>query len=302
MIFNSEKSGFCIFCGKTINENNYSTEHIIPKSILKSDCLTIDSVCKNCNHLIGKKVEQPAIRYLKKKIGRLILDNQNIRFGRRRRRNRRIKIQEGGSFLPYEGKKKLVPTSIWINTENKRLEFVLDPHRAKLFNFDSKDISEKSETFTTWFPYNSNEGLTQLQLLGNKIIFELCYWLWEDSFLKTEDAKIMKEWILRGVIEEDITSVLKEDEPVVYEVPDDFKETGEEPAVKISPFDNTPHITFAVLSFPNGQWFALLNLFGIEITTNLFSLPSNIVEELKKNKGIVLIIRTTAHKGHSKVF
>lgn len=82
----SKEEMVCIFCRRPLDNNNSSIEHIIPKSIIKIDSMVINSVCKECNYLIGKKVEQPAIKYLLREVARIVISNQSIKSGRRRKK------------------------------------------------------------------------------------------------------------------------------------------------------------------------------------------------------------------------
>lgn len=293
MLPTSKKSQSCIFCSVELTKENSSLEHIFPNSILCSSIFILDTVCKECNQQIGTQIEQPAVPFLKKIIGALMEEGFPIQFGRRKRRSRYIKLSKGVTFLPYDEKVEPLLTTLWADTETKEKILSLYPRSKRTVGLDRSKISSKE--FYTYFPDDKNKGLDEIQLLGNKIIFELCFWLWKKDFLQSKDAEYLKAHILECKVDNTKTLTLKENEPLIYLGPEDATSTEQEQVKFVSAFENPPHITFAVvdLSDENGKWLALLNLFGdLEITCNLFNLSSEIKKELDKTKGIVLLIKT----------
>jgi len=298
------KNPHCILCGISLTDKNQTIEHIIPKSIFHSNKVVIREICKKCNNKLGKEIEQPAVQYLKEIIGGLVVQGHPLRLGRRNKKRRYIREGKAMGILPFKKGTEYIPCLMDIDLVEKTRTLNFQPDWVKK---DSKDFVENfPDEHAIIFPARDNDGLEELQLLSFKIIFELCYYLWGIMFLKSKSAEDLKKILLDGQLDFSKTEILKPEIPLL-EWSDDHnsKETSNEEMeinedqeeVLPSPFDNPPHITFAIIKPEEVHWIAVLNLYGsVEFTTRLFDQDKEMNDILEETEGIILIIEQTGKK------
>jgi len=301
---NKPKSN-CIFCGIRLTSKNRTIEHIIPKAIFYSNKVVLREICKKCNNKIGRICDQPAIPYLKEFVAELILKGYPLKLGRRNRNRRYIKQGLATNILHFKEKKEILPGTRLIDLEEKIKVIDLHPDWVKKEDLNLKEnFPEKG---TMFFPARENEGIKELHLLSYKIIYELCYLLWGEKFLGTNSAKDLKEDIIRGKVNLSKTEILEHNVPLLNWdnksenfsseiVNKDNSIDHNIPLIK-SPFDNPPHITFAIIKPEDIIWLAVLNLYGIfEFTYTMFRSDNEMQIILEGTKGIVLVVEQTGEK------
>ena len=158
-----------------------------------------------------------------------------------------------------------------------------------------------------FFPTRENKGIIELHLLSFKIIYELCYLLWKERFLKTNSAKELKKYITNGKVDLSKTEILDSNVPLISwdnKSKNDSSDIARQnnstdiniPLIK-SPFDNPPHITFAIIKPEDIIWLAVLNLYGMyEFTDTIFRDDNEMQKILEDTKGVILIIEQTGEK------
>jgi len=301
---NKTKSN-CIFCGISLTYKNRTKEHIIPKSVFYSNKLVIREICKKCNNKLGKICEQPAIPYIKEMIAELILKGYPLKLGRRNRNKRYIKQGLAVNILEFKKKKELIPSTMFIDLQERIRGIDLHPDWVK------KEVLNLKQNFpekgTMIFPARENEGIKEIHLLSFKIIYELCYLLWKEKFLRTNSAEELKEYITKGKVDLSKTEILDPNIPLLNwdnKLKNDSSEIAKHnnltdnniPQVK-SPFDNPPHITFAIIKPEDIIWLAVLNLYGMnEFTYTIFRKDNEMQKILEETKGVFLIIEQTGEK------
>jgi hypothetical protein len=287
----------CIFCGIELNKKNISIEHIIPNSIYPTNKLVIRNFCKKCNNKLGRICEQPAIPYLKELMAELILRGYPLEYGRRKKKSEIINQGIGWGAMTFGDKREGMPIRMQIDTITKQRQFVFEPSWVKKDYLDSSTIS--SDEGRAIFPLFENKGSKEMQKLGHKIIFELCYILWKEDFLKTNAAKELKDMILNSEMDETDTESLEWEIPLFpWKELDGHEDIKKEiPLSHLSFFDNPPHITFAIIKIKDLEPIAILNFFGMfEATIRLFKNDIEINNILEKEQAIVLIIKQTGKK------
>ncbi|MFX1477158.1 MAG: HNH endonuclease [Promethearchaeota archaeon] len=301
-----EHKSNCFICGIGLNKTNRTIEHIIPLSIYYTNKLIIKNICKKCNNKLGRICEQPAIPYIKEIIGELILKGYPLKLGRRNRNRRYIREAKALSFLPIEKKTEIVPCVMDIDLEEKKRIISYHP---EWFKRPDLDLSQNfPETWSIIFPARDEEGMKELSLLSFKIIFDLCYFLWNDVFSRTNSFKFLKKIIMTGHFDFSRTEILDPDIPLLNwedyledislnKTCKNILQQKERNQPIKSPFDNPPHITFAIIKPENVKWIALLNFYGlIEFSTLIFKNDDEMDQILEQSKGIITIIEQIGKK------
>ncbi len=287
----------CIFCGIELTNKNRTIEHIIPKSIYHTNKFVIRKFCKKCNNKLGRICEQPAIPYLKGLMAELMLKGYPLKYGRRKNKSRIINQGIGHGALRFGEKREGMPCKLQVDTINKERQIVFEPNWVKKEYLDFSNIT--SDEGMVIFPVMEKNGSKEMQKLGHKIIFEMCYILCKEEFLITEGAEKLKTLILNDATDDSDLENLDWECPVFsWKDLEEYNDIKEELSPsQLSLFDNPPHITFAILKIENLEPIAILNLFGMfETTIRLFKNDININKLLEKEQAIIVVIKQTGKK------
>lgn len=203
----------CIYCGK---DGMDSDEHIVPLA-MGNKKMVIKCVCKKCNDHLGEKVDaplvnNPLVKMFRINSGLTERKGKSIKFFE----GREIDVNTGIAFDMEGGKLKIAPCIK--TTEDCTYRIVAESHKDA-FNYFRKvmkrkgisddeienNLSEANLGYEKMMIPEFNKVVTmdytQLALPAIKIAFEYSYWVFGETYLEDDIAKIFRKELNNAINE-----------------------------------------------------------------------------------------------------
>ena len=277
MIKKQVKEYFCVYCGKSYKDNNWSDEHVIPTSMGGPKKYTIIS-CYDCNNKISKEIEQIALQSqeLRTRIGELISDGFKIKF---RRKKEFILVYKtvGVSFrrpikMYYDLRRKGQKV-VKINMNYPRgmtLEEIKE-RKSGVMIFPAEEETEKEKI--------------AVARLANKIILGTCVWIWKDKFSRSKYADFLRKEMWSKTFD----SILELPANATHLNPDWGKEENQK---NKDALENVPHATIGIFELED-HLIGLVNLLGGYESMILIGNTDSSINLDIKNEGVIIIAKST---------
>ncbi|WP_416197568.1 MAG: HNH endonuclease [Sporanaerobacter sp.] len=213
-----EEKKICIICRKSKSKSEFNIEHIIPESIGNKN-LIIDSVCKECNSELGKKVDCEITNNIISQLDRFI-NNIKGKSGKIPNPFRKGVTLDGRIVYCDDNLKPTLVPKVVFNKEtgeyniltssmSEAIEIINKKFKragkSQLTNQQIKDLRDQAEIKKErpTIRMSTSVDLYKIQMEFIKIAYEFMYYLVGQDYLKDEQgkrlAKILSDYIYKDI-------------------------------------------------------------------------------------------------------